>query len=196
MKTAPRLRQFNVRSGWQPGDLGWVIGEHGRYYAREWQLGAGFEAKVAEAMGAWMARFDPAHDLFLMAEDEAGPLGSISLDGSGPHVAAEGARLRFFIMADRARGMGLGHLLMGETMAFIRKAGFDTTTVVTVTNTKAMAAVKPLPGKEVAAGDLVVVLEAMKMENPVTAHKDGVITGLSAEAGSAITQGTVLCEIK
>ncbi|MGB3474103.1 MAG: biotin/lipoyl-containing protein, partial [Mycobacterium sp.] len=51
-------------------------------------------------------------------------------------------------------------------------------------------------GQEVAAGDLVVVLEAMKMENPVTAHKDGVVTGLSAEAGSAITQGTVLCEIK
>ncbi|MCV7085959.1 acetyl/propionyl/methylcrotonyl-CoA carboxylase subunit alpha [Mycolicibacter hiberniae] len=51
-------------------------------------------------------------------------------------------------------------------------------------------------GQEVAAGDLVVVLEAMKMENPVTAHKDGTITGLSAEAGSAITQGTVLCEIK
>lgn len=125
MKTAPLLRQFNVRSGWQPGDLGWVIGEHGRYYAREWQLGAGFEAKVAEAMGAWMARFDPAHDLFLMAEDEAGPLGSISLDGSGPHVAAEGARLRFFIMADRARGLGLGRLLMGETMDFIRKAGFE-----------------------------------------------------------------------
>jgi len=51
-------------------------------------------------------------------------------------------------------------------------------------------------GQEVAAGDLVVVLEAMKMENPVTAHKDGTITGLAVEAGSAITQGTVLAEIK
>lgn len=51
-------------------------------------------------------------------------------------------------------------------------------------------------GQEVAAGDLVVVLEAMKMENPVTAHKDGVITGLAVEAGAAITQGTVLAEIK
>lgn len=51
-------------------------------------------------------------------------------------------------------------------------------------------------GQEVAAGDLVVVLEAMKMENPVTAHKDGVITGLSVEAGAAVTQGTVLAEIK
>ncbi len=51
-------------------------------------------------------------------------------------------------------------------------------------------------GQEVAAGDLVVVLEAMKMENPVTAHKDGVITGLAVEAGAAITQGTVIAEIK
>jgi acetyl-CoA/propionyl-CoA carboxylase biotin carboxyl carrier protein len=51
-------------------------------------------------------------------------------------------------------------------------------------------------GQTVAVGDLVVVLEAMKMENPVTAHKDGTITGLSVEAGAAVTQGTVVCEIK
>ncbi|MDJ0411044.1 acetyl/propionyl/methylcrotonyl-CoA carboxylase subunit alpha [Rhodococcoides fascians] len=51
-------------------------------------------------------------------------------------------------------------------------------------------------GQEVAAGDLVAVLEAMKMENPVTAHKAGTITGLSVTAGDAITQGTVLAEIK
>jgi acetyl-CoA/propionyl-CoA carboxylase biotin carboxyl carrier protein len=51
-------------------------------------------------------------------------------------------------------------------------------------------------GQQVSAGDLVVVLEAMKMENPVTAHKDGTITGLAVEAGAAVTQGTVLAEIK
>jgi acetyl-CoA/propionyl-CoA carboxylase biotin carboxyl carrier protein len=51
-------------------------------------------------------------------------------------------------------------------------------------------------GQQVAVGDLVVVLEAMKMENPVTAHKDGTITGLAVEAGAAVTQGTVLAEIK
>jgi acetyl-CoA/propionyl-CoA carboxylase, biotin carboxylase, biotin carboxyl carrier protein len=51
-------------------------------------------------------------------------------------------------------------------------------------------------GDSVSAGDLVVVLEAMKMENPVTAHKDGTITGLSAETGSPVSQGTVICEIK
>ena len=51
-------------------------------------------------------------------------------------------------------------------------------------------------GDTVSAGDLVVVLEAMKMENPVTAHRDGTVTGLVAEPGSSVSQGAVICEIK
>jgi acetyl-CoA/propionyl-CoA carboxylase biotin carboxyl carrier protein len=51
-------------------------------------------------------------------------------------------------------------------------------------------------GQQVAAGDLVVVLEAMKMENPVTAHKSGTVTGLTAAPGTPVTQGAVLCELK
>ncbi|ALE82030.1 acetyl/propionyl/methylcrotonyl-CoA carboxylase subunit alpha [Pseudonocardia sp. HH130629-09] len=51
-------------------------------------------------------------------------------------------------------------------------------------------------GDTVEVGDLIVVLEAMKMENPVTATKSGTVTGLDAEQGSSVTQGTVICEIK
>jgi acetyl-CoA/propionyl-CoA carboxylase biotin carboxyl carrier protein len=51
-------------------------------------------------------------------------------------------------------------------------------------------------GQEVAEGDLVVVLEAMKMEQPLTAHKAGTITKLTAEVGATVPSGTVLCEIK
>ena len=51
-------------------------------------------------------------------------------------------------------------------------------------------------GQEVAAGDLIVVLEAMKMEQPLNAHKAGVITALTAEVGATVPTGTVLCEIK
>ncbi|MDQ1690892.1 MAG: acetyl-CoA/propionyl-CoA carboxylase, biotin carboxylase, biotin carboxyl carrier protein [Pseudonocardiales bacterium] len=51
-------------------------------------------------------------------------------------------------------------------------------------------------GDQVAAGDLVVVLEAMKMEQPINAHKAGTISGLRAEPGAVVTSGSVLCEIK
>jgi acetyl-CoA/propionyl-CoA carboxylase biotin carboxyl carrier protein len=50
-------------------------------------------------------------------------------------------------------------------------------------------------GATVAAGDLIVVLEAMKMEQPITAHKAGTVSGLTAEVGAAVTSGAVLCTI-
>jgi acetyl-CoA/propionyl-CoA carboxylase biotin carboxyl carrier protein len=51
-------------------------------------------------------------------------------------------------------------------------------------------------GAAVAAGDPVVVLEAMKMEQPLTAHKAGTITGLTAEVGQSVSSGAPICEIK
>jgi acetyl-CoA/propionyl-CoA carboxylase biotin carboxyl carrier protein len=51
-------------------------------------------------------------------------------------------------------------------------------------------------GQQVSAGDVVVVLEAMKMEQPLTAHKDGTLTGLSVEVGQTVTAGAVICQIE
>ena len=51
-------------------------------------------------------------------------------------------------------------------------------------------------GDTVAAGDLVLVLEAMKMEQPITAHKAGKVSGLSAKPGDTVTSGAVLATIK
>ena len=51
-------------------------------------------------------------------------------------------------------------------------------------------------GQEVAEGDTIVVIEAMKMEQPLKAHKAGTVTGLTAEVGATITNGAVICEIK
>jgi len=51
-------------------------------------------------------------------------------------------------------------------------------------------------GQEVKEGDLVVVLEAMKMEQPLNAHRSGTIKGLTAEVGASITSGAAICEIK
>ncbi|WLQ64521.1 ATP-grasp domain-containing protein [Streptomyces sp. NBC_01201] len=51
-------------------------------------------------------------------------------------------------------------------------------------------------GQEVKEGDLVVVLEAMKMEQPLNAHRSGTVKGLSAEVGTSISSGAAICEIK
>ncbi|MEY9862713.1 acetyl-CoA/propionyl-CoA carboxylase biotin carboxyl carrier protein [Catenulispora sp. GAS73] len=51
-------------------------------------------------------------------------------------------------------------------------------------------------GEQVSAGQTVVVLEAMKMEQPLDAHQDGVISGLSLKVGDAISSGASVCEIK
>ncbi|HEU4335956.1 MAG TPA: biotin/lipoyl-containing protein, partial [Nocardioides sp.] len=51
-------------------------------------------------------------------------------------------------------------------------------------------------GQEVAEGDVVVVLEAMKMEQPLKAHKSGTVTGLNAEVGATVSNGAVICELK
>jgi acetyl-CoA/propionyl-CoA carboxylase, biotin carboxylase, biotin carboxyl carrier protein len=50
-------------------------------------------------------------------------------------------------------------------------------------------------GAEVAEGDLIVVLEAMKMEQPLVAHRAGRITGLTAGVGASVSSGTSICEI-
>ncbi len=51
------------------------------------------------------------------------------------------------------------------------------------------------PGAEVSAGDAVVVLEAMKMETQVAAHRDGTVSGIRTKAGGVVAAGAVLALI-
>ncbi|MEW1633786.1 biotin carboxylase N-terminal domain-containing protein [Streptomyces sp. NPDC093801] len=51
-------------------------------------------------------------------------------------------------------------------------------------------------GQQVNEGDLIVVLEAMKMEQPLNAHRSGTVVGLTAEVGASLTSGATICEIK
>ena len=51
-------------------------------------------------------------------------------------------------------------------------------------------------GQQAAEGDVIVVLEAMKMEQPLKAHKAGTVTGLTAEVGATVGNGEVVCELK
>jgi acetyl-CoA/propionyl-CoA carboxylase biotin carboxyl carrier protein len=51
-------------------------------------------------------------------------------------------------------------------------------------------------GEQVSAGDTIVLLEAMKMEQPLTAHKAGTVTGLSISVGQTVPAGAVICQLR
>jgi acetyl-CoA/propionyl-CoA carboxylase biotin carboxyl carrier protein len=57
-------------------------------------------------------------------------------------------------------------------------------------------AVEVADGDEVHAGQVICVVEAMKMENEVHAHRDGVVTQLSIAAGQPVTTGQVICVVE
>ncbi|WP_028925959.1 acetyl-CoA carboxylase biotin carboxylase subunit [Pseudonocardia acaciae] len=121
-------------------------------------------------------------------------------------VEVGGRRLEVSLPGDLALGVGGGVVGGGGAAAGARKpprkrgGGKGGAAVsgdaVTAPMQGTIIKVAVSDGDTVSAGDLVVVLEAMKMENPVTAHKGGTVTGLAAGAGSSVSQGTVICEIK
>jgi acetyl-CoA/propionyl-CoA carboxylase biotin carboxyl carrier protein len=56
-------------------------------------------------------------------------------------------------------------------------------------------AVEVADGDEVEAGQVICVVEAMKMENEITAHRAGVISELAVEPGRTVTTGQVICVV-
>jgi GNAT superfamily N-acetyltransferase len=105
-----------------PGDLGAIVSLHGDFYARHWRFPASFEAKVAHELGHFVVRHDAEADLILVARDRDGLLGSLVIDRS---VTGEGgAHLRWFIVAERAQGGGLGRKLLSRALAFCDARGY------------------------------------------------------------------------
>jgi acetyl-CoA/propionyl-CoA carboxylase, biotin carboxylase, biotin carboxyl carrier protein len=56
-------------------------------------------------------------------------------------------------------------------------------------------AVEVAEGDEVEAGQVICIVEAMKMENEIAAHRAGVVTELSIEPGQAVGRGQVICVV-
>ncbi|KAA9150085.1 acetyl/propionyl/methylcrotonyl-CoA carboxylase subunit alpha [Amycolatopsis acidicola] len=114
-------------------------------------------------------------------------------------VEVGGRRLEVSLPGDLALSGGGGGAAAAKAKPRKRAGGTKTAVsgdAVTAPMQGTIVKVAVEDGQQVEAGELVVVLEAMKMENPVTAHKAGTVNGLSVEVGSAVTQGSVLLEIK
>jgi len=124
------------------------------------------------------------------AEDDAGERETIVVEVSGK-------RLEVSLPA----GFGGGGSGPGRKAAPKRSAGKKSSSAVSGDSLTApmqgtIVKVAVSEGDVVAAGDLIVVLEAMKMEQPLNAHKAGTITGLNAEVGAVVTSGAAICDIK
>ncbi len=96
-------------------------------------------------------------------------------------------------MGGSGAGAGPARKRAGKKSGAGAKAGGDAVTAP-MQGTVVKIAVEE--GQEVAEGDLVIVLEAMKMEQPINAHKAGVVSGIKAEVGVTATNGAILLEIK
>ena len=101
--------------------------------------------------------------------------GGLSLGGGGPMPAGVAAKPR------RRGGSGSGSAAGGDALTSPMQG-----TIVKI-------AVED--GATVEAGDLVVVLEAMKMEQPINAHKAGTVSGLGASVGEVVGSGATICTI-
>lgn len=108
-------------TGYRPGVLGRIVELHGTYYAREWGMGLYFEAKVATEFAAFLQRIAEGDGIWVALVDGM-VAGSIVIDG---HFPDGDARLRWFILDDAYRGLGLGGLLMRHAMEHCRAQGFQ-----------------------------------------------------------------------
>jgi acetyl-CoA/propionyl-CoA carboxylase, biotin carboxylase, biotin carboxyl carrier protein len=105
----------------------------------------------------------------------------LSAEGAGGTVAARPSRSRPGRRSGRARGAGGGSAAGGDGLVSPMQG-----TIVKIVAEN---------GQHVAAGEAVVVLEAMKMEQPLTAHKDGTVADLTVEVGQTVSAGQVICRL-
>lgn len=104
----------------QPGDMGWVIQQHGLLYAQDYSWDISFEGLVADIAAQFLKNFDPAFERCWIAEINGRRVGSVFL----VKESAEVAKLRLLLVDPLGRGRGLGKRLVEESITFARSRGY------------------------------------------------------------------------
>ncbi|KRD18669.1 MarR family transcriptional regulator [Acidovorax sp. Root267] len=103
-----------------PGDIGWVVQQHGEIYWREYGWDSRFEALVADIAAQFVRKFQPAWERCWVAELDGERVGAVFV----VRKSATTAQLRMLILSPKARGLGLGARLTDECIAFARAKGY------------------------------------------------------------------------
>lgn len=116
----PRPAGYVLRAP-RPGDLGWVIRQHGAVYADEYRWDASFEALVARIVADYAERHDPRREAAWIAEVNGEPAGCVFCVRKSDTTG----QLRLLLVDPAARGLGIGARLVDECITFARGAGYD-----------------------------------------------------------------------
>lgn len=103
-----------------PGDMGWVVQQHGEIYWREYGWDSRFEALVADIAAQFLRKFQPEWEKAWIAELDGERVGAVFVVRKSPTTA----QLRMLILVPKARGLGLGARLTDECLAFARAKGY------------------------------------------------------------------------
>ena len=111
----------------KPGDMGWVVQQHGEIYAREYGWNAEFETLVLGILSKHLRRWQPEWERCWIAQVNGQRAGSVFVVRKSKTVA----QLRMLILTPEARGLGLGGRLTDECVAFARSKGYKKMTLWT-----------------------------------------------------------------
>lgn len=104
-----------------PGDIDWLVAQHGRLYARDEGFDESFPALVREILEDFARDYDPARERAFIAWRGPARLGSVfCVRGDAP----DSAKLRLFLLLPDARGQGLGRHLLETCMRFAKERGY------------------------------------------------------------------------
>ena len=116
---APRTAAVALRAP-RPGDIGWVVQQHGAIYASEYGWDWRFEAMVADIAARFVRSFQPEWDRCWIAEVDGHRVGSVFVVRKSRRVA----QLRMLILTPQARGLGVGAQLTDACVDFARAQGY------------------------------------------------------------------------
>ena len=110
-----------IRVADRPGDLGWMVWQHGEVYAATLGWDPSFEALVARIVADWANDHDPAREAAWIAELDGERVGCVFCVAADERTA----QLRILLVDPRARGHGLGTRLTRACVDFARAAGYE-----------------------------------------------------------------------